>query len=192
MNKDDEDHWTAIGQISAARPEIEAMVRRRIDALIRETNKAWADERRKEFLLWVIGGVERRVGWANFLHADAFRRMNILEARLYLGEREECLDFLSRLRWELYSLEHPELLKDRITEDEKMRARRYPFQKLIQFNREGFAPCPFHAERTPSLHLKRSANIIYCFGACGRGWDTIGYLMEREGITFPEAVRRLQ
>lgn len=81
--------------------------------------------------------------------------------------------------------------KDRITPEMIERARAYPFDQLIEFNRAGFAPCPWHEETSASLHFNRTANRIHCFG-CHKDMDSISYIQDREGLTFPEAVRRLQ
>jgi DNA primase len=50
--------------------------------------------------------------------------------------------------------------------------------------------CPFHAEKTPSFSVNPSKQIFYCFG-CGVGGDAIDFLMKKEGMSFPEAVRDL-
>ncbi len=50
--------------------------------------------------------------------------------------------------------------------------------------------CPFHAEKTPSFSVNPSKQIFYCFG-CGIGGDAIAFLMKKEGMSFPEAVRDL-
>ena len=50
--------------------------------------------------------------------------------------------------------------------------------------------CPFHAEKTPSFSVNPSKQIFYCFG-CGTGGDAIDFLMKKEGMNFPEAVRDL-
>jgi len=71
------------------------------------------------------------------------------------------------------------------------RAENYPFENLIQFNQRGFTKCFDHPEKTPSLHLQKSKNIIHCFG-CGKGWNTISYLRQAQGLDFKEAVLRLQ
>ena len=50
--------------------------------------------------------------------------------------------------------------------------------------------CPFHDERTPSFSVKPDEGFYYCFG-CEAGGDTIGFVQEKEGLTFPDAVESL-
>jgi DNA primase len=50
--------------------------------------------------------------------------------------------------------------------------------------------CPFHAEKTPSFSVDPDRQLFYCFG-CHVGGTAFTYLMKRDGLTFPEAVRRL-
>lgn len=52
------------------------------------------------------------------------------------------------------------------------------------------ALCPFHNEKTPSFTVSPSKQMFYCFG-CGAGGGPARFLMEREGIDFPSAIRRL-
>ena len=50
--------------------------------------------------------------------------------------------------------------------------------------------CPFHDDKKPSLSVSASKQIFKCF-ACGAGGDAIKFLMLREQLSFPEAVRLL-
>ncbi len=52
------------------------------------------------------------------------------------------------------------------------------------------ACCPFHEERTPSFNVSADRQIYHCFG-CGAGGNVLGFLMEYEHLSFPEAVRSL-
>jgi len=52
------------------------------------------------------------------------------------------------------------------------------------------ACCPFHQEKTPSFYVSPSKQIFKCFG-CGKGGSVFQFVMARENMTFPEAVRML-
>ncbi|AFM03323.1 DNA primase [Bernardetia litoralis DSM 6794] len=52
------------------------------------------------------------------------------------------------------------------------------------------ACCPFHQEKTPSFVVTPSKGIFKCFG-CGKGGDSITFVMEHENLSYPEALRFL-
>lgn len=56
--------------------------------------------------------------------------------------------------------------------------------------RDLVALCPFHAERSPSFTVSRTGQFFHCFG-CGKNGDAFTWLMEREGLTFREAMEVL-
>ena len=53
-----------------------------------------------------------------------------------------------------------------------------------------FGLCPFHNEKTGSFSVSPDKQIYYCFG-CKRGGGVISFIMEIEGLSFPDAVRFL-
>ena len=58
----------------------------------------------------------------------------------------------------------------------------------IVFNRAGFAPCPFHTERTPSFSIKNGFG--YCYG-CGWHGDIIDLVKGLEGLDFRGAIEQI-
>lgn len=50
--------------------------------------------------------------------------------------------------------------------------------------------CPFHSEKDPSFTIDEDKQLFHCFG-CGIGGDLFSLVMEKENLTFPEAVRFL-
>ena len=48
--------------------------------------------------------------------------------------------------------------------------------------------CPFHNEKTPSFTVSPSKGIYKCFG-CGKGGNSINFIMEIEHFSYPDALR---
>ncbi|GMV05403.1 MAG: hypothetical protein AMXMBFR53_16820 [Gemmatimonadota bacterium] len=59
---------------------------------------------------------------------------------------------------------------------------------LKKAGREYKANCPFHEERTPSFYVVPEKGFYKCFG-CGKSGDVFGFVMERMGLDFVEAVK---
>lgn len=53
-----------------------------------------------------------------------------------------------------------------------------------------FGLCPFHGEKTASFSVAPEKGIFYCFG-CHKGGSVIQFIMEIEGLSYPDAVRFL-
>jgi len=64
---------------------------------------------------------------------------------------------------------------------------RVPLRKV---GKEYAACCPFHSERTPSFTVSPQKQFYHCFG-CGAHGTAIGFLMNYEYLSFPEAVEDL-
>lgn len=74
--------------------------------------------------------------------------------------------------------------------DKVTRAKAYPIDSLIEF-RQGKARCLWHHEKTGSMHYYDESNRVYCFG-CSKGGDAIDVYMAMNGVSFKEAVEKLQ
>ena len=65
--------------------------------------------------------------------------------------------------------------------------------QYVSLKRSGsnlFGLCPFHGEKTPSFSVAPDKGMFYCFG-CHKGGGVIHFMMEIEGLSYPDAVRAL-
>ncbi len=69
------------------------------------------------------------------------------------------------------------------------KAKQFPIQDLIQF-RNGFAPCIWHNDDSPSMKLYKATNTVYCFG-CHHSGDPIDVVCALWEVEFKEAVELL-
>lgn len=123
------------------------------------------------------------------LDYDRLGSINEVNNRLYIGQKiKENINEILTLQAEIISLRQPKRQRA-ITDDMIRRAKEYPFADLHEFRRNQ-AVCPFHVDKDPSMHLFPD-NHVYCF-SCNRGWDTIAFIQERDGVSFQDAIKRLQ
>jgi len=64
------------------------------------------------------------------------------------------------------------------------------YLKLKKVGTSYKALCPFHQETQPSFYVSPEKQIFKCFG-CGKGGSIFDFIMEMEGLEFPEAVKFL-
>jgi len=62
--------------------------------------------------------------------------------------------------------------------------------KLVRKGRVMWGCCPFHQEKSPSFKVENERRLYKCFG-CGKGGDAFKWLIETEGLSFPESVEKL-
>ena len=63
-------------------------------------------------------------------------------------------------------------------------------EQLKKVGYEFVTKCPWHNDRRPSLSISPQKNFAYCH-VCARGVDSIGWIQDREGLSFSEAVENL-
>ena len=78
--------------------------------------------------------------------------------------------------------------KTGVTKEAIERAREYPVEQLLETSGKKIVRCPFHDDTHPSASIKW--NRLHCF-VCDKSWGPIDLLMEKEGLSFVEAVGRL-
>lgn len=127
----------------------------------------------------------------------------IKTARGFNGLEEVKEDRTSRLALfkstffhDAYIKEHTKVIKTQATRkisgmsDKVTQAKTFPITDLLEFV-DNKAVCPFHSEKTPSLHYYESDNHCYCFGGCGRAYDSIDIYRKLHNATFMEAIKKL-
>ena len=65
--------------------------------------------------------------------------------------------------------------------------------QYVNLRRSGanmFGLCPFHGEKTASFSVAPDKGMYYCFG-CHKGGGVVNFMMEVEGLSYPDAVRNL-
>lgn len=77
-------------------------------------------------------------------------------------------------------------LRDRLTLSEIIGRR----VKLVRAGREFKGCCPFHREKSPSFYVNDEKQFYHCFG-CGAHGDAVGFVMQHDNLSFPEAIELL-
>lgn len=65
-----------------------------------------------------------------------------------------------------------------------------PYVRLSRKGSTLMGVCPFHEERTGSFSVSPGKNLFHCF-SCNRGGDAITFIMEKENLSFMEAIEFL-
>ena len=168
-------------------------VRREIEEFKKEYGRGWVKERRLEYLERRLKELDHQIEQNYRAFWESLKRdfpFWLRQAILEIKKTPELERERKQIEREIYLLKfQPEIKKRRVSQFEIERALNFPFDNLIQVNRRKMAICPFHSERNPSFWIKN--NWGYCFGCRWHG-STIKFLMERDKLTFVEAVKSLQ
>ena len=111
-----------------------------------------------------------------------FTPANELEERLHDAAVSEVVE-------EMKKLARPKVAQKEITESDIDAARSTPVTAVIEFTK-GRAKAWCHDDRNPSLYYATRTNKAVC-PVCDRYFDAIGVLMERDGLSFVDAVKVL-
>ena len=126
--------------------------------------------------------------WHDMAMYEYFKQVECTEMFLIYGDRIKTdLKGLMKIKGEFVAMNTNR--KSDITPEMIAKAKEYPFEDLYSFKRN-MALCPFHPDSKPSMSLKN--NRVRCWSCMDKYMDTIEFTMKLLGLTFPEAVRRLQ
>lgn len=160
-----------------------------IKELIAETDKDHRKQCRVKYLQEKMGDTIVETWELLDRYWDYKHREKMIEM-LLVGEKiQRLVKTIVKLQGEIIALLYSGKGRSDMTENIR-KAKEYPLPELIELNKYNMARCPFHEDRNPSMRYYPESNIAYCF-SCHRSWDTIAFVMERDGMTFREAVRKL-
>lgn len=134
------------------------------------------------------------IKWRNFSEFKEWFWLRWLEETC--GKRlAESAKLLKKFAYQYETISGPKPSSNTISLQKIETAREYPIADLYdgKLRRSGsnlVGLCPFHQEKTPSFYVYRD-NSFHCFGCSKHGNNAIDFLMARDGLEFPEAVRRL-
>ncbi len=84
----------------------------------------------------------------------------------------------------------PQITVDKILETSRIEEVVGDFVHLKKRGTSLIGLCPFHNEKTPSFNVSVSKGIYKCFG-CGKGGDSVRFIMDHEKSSYPEALKYL-
>lgn len=167
---------------------LRSLVQKAISELRAEADPEWAADRRRNYLVSQMASRVVAI-WEMMDRYEQHKTLGQTMDMILSGDKiEEHAKRIVKMQDELYFRRQTKKIAD-ITPDMIERAKAYPFEELHQFKRN-MALCPFHNDGSPSMSLKN--NKAHCWGVCGQSWDTIDFVMKRDGLNFRDAVIRLQ
>lgn len=84
---------------------------------------------------------------------------------------------------------HKQIKKTKIEGTDVEKAKATPIPNLIKF-RQNKSKCIWHDDSTPSMTYYPETNTVHCFG-CRKNGDAIDVYMQLHGLTFKQAINRL-
>jgi hypothetical protein len=170
---------------------MDSPTREKINELCSEVDPQWQMEARKEYLKNLMAALVVQWWHERDLHSDYVARGRMIEDMMTLEAMRNTLKKIVQHQREIYygrKAMNGEQVG--VTADEIRQAKEYPFEKLHEF-KHGRSKCPFHASDNPTTFQLLKDNRVRCNASCGRTWDTISFIQQRDGLRFAEAVRSL-
>lgn len=87
-------------------------------------------------------------------------------------------------------MRYPEHIIEQIRDESDIVSIISEYTTLTKKGQSHMGLCPFHHEKTPSFSVSEDKQLYYCFG-CGAGGNVITFLMQKENMTFIEAIKYL-
>lgn len=152
-------------------------------------DRAWAINSRQRFLTQALFDVNDALSaWGKFV--AGFDPISATEVFMISEEIGEVIERKCGILKELEAIKKmTKDPKDVITDEMVEEARRYPVDRLVSFSR-GKAVAWCHPDKNPSLTYMTRTGKAWC-PVCGRYFNAVDILMDRDGYTFKDAVKEL-
>lgn len=105
-------------------------------------------------------------------------------------DQAERIETKKKLETKLKWLSRPRKSGEGDREKQKRLAKLVPLTNILKFNQAGFASCPLHTDKTPSLKYYEKDNHWHCY-SCDTGGDSIDLVMARDNVDFKKAIEYL-
>ena len=112
--------------------------------------------------------------------------INVAFSKLQIQNSEQAIDRAEKKIERLFPRELPE---GWITDEMIETAREYPITKLLDFHK-GRCEAFCHESDSFSMSYNRKVNKAHCF-VCNKSFNPVDVLMERDGMSFIDAVKQL-
>ena len=154
----------------------------------------WAVAKRIVFLKSCIKDEEKEI--ANYQNSPGYHSENSITKAFVSHMIDRYSQEFARLKRELERLRIAESGKfknkspGKIDEEMILQAKETLIETVVDFDCNGKSMAFCHPDKHPSLHWNREANRAHCF-PCGKSFNAIDVLIDRDGFTFIDAVKQL-
>jgi hypothetical protein len=155
-----------------------------------EITEEYKYESRKNYLKEKMSELIREAWFWMAEYELSIEKKESFENQVYIKEKiDNAISTLRKYVNELYyrrrSIKKMEEFS--IPRDSIIQAKSIDFHRLVDFH-NNYCRCPFHNDTNPSMVLRH--NRVRCF-SCNKSWDTIQFVMDKDGLSFPQAVKYL-
>ncbi len=133
----------------------------------------------------VIKEYQNRTGLAYLRRAERTRKFQSTDFLDAYIELQDAL--IEQIRRDIKRAGAP---KVKVDGDLVAQAKAVPMTEFLKFTRDGFAPCPFHNEKSASFHHIAKSNKGHCFG-CNKTADVIEVVAAQNNLKYMEAVKKI-
>ena len=147
---------------------------------------ATIEESAASFDISMTSAVKMRI---RYLQSLLSAWIEYIDEQIDMIPESDMITIINELNHIQYRKKNIKPFKEIITDDMIQKAREYPIDELIRFER-GLAIAFCHTDKRPSLTHNRKNNTARCF-PCNKTFNALDTLILRDGYSFIDAVKYL-